>query len=79
MYYPAYYISYRVSPEPKEDRVCRRGQGRGCDNIKHLSCHIKEKLVWKAWGGGGALLKGPGDNTEIYAYGYSEINHDSVT
>ena len=40
------------------------GLGKICDHINHFGSHIKEIGLWKAWGG--AMLKGPGENTGFY-------------
>ena len=40
------------------------GLGEVCDHINHFDYHIKEIGLWKAWGGG-AMLKGPGENSGI--------------
>ena len=37
-----------------------RGLGGICDHMIHFYYHIKDIRILKAWGGGGAMLKGPG-------------------
>ena len=43
-----------------------RGLGGVCDHINHFGYHDKEIRLLKALGGEAAMLKGPGENNEIY-------------
>ena len=39
------------SPQDRiKDLVGGRGLGRACDHINHFGHHIKEIVLWKAWG-----------------------------
>ena len=58
---------FRVLPRKYLSHGGGHGLGGVCDHINHLGYHIKEKLVLKAWGGGGAMPKGPGENTDVDA------------
>ena len=40
-----------------------RGLGGVCGHINHFGSHIKEIRLLKAWRA--AMLKGPGENTEL--------------
>ena len=50
---------------PRKSIVGGHGLGRVYDHINHFGYHIKEIWILKAWAA--AMLKGPGENTDVYS------------
>ena len=53
------------SPGKIEGRVNGCGLGRVCGHINHFGSHIN--IEGSCIGGGGVMLKRPGENTELYS------------